>query len=235
MRACSESNNVNYVNFFPFHLSKLVSPSSLLVQLQRMEELEKIQKILKNNRVSSNKKPDTLNKVEKPHNIPHKLVTSVPPVLNSSLVSPTPICTLNHDSFSDTATCATVPYTELNNRLFPVYYNNKKHKRIILNWPVFISSLSVSALIDTGATISAMNPDMLPKLPPNIFRVSRIEPFSINLSVEENQQFIIEEQVEVIINVDGHEFLWLFFLVPSLSNDLVLGMDWLSAMHVNIC
>ncbi len=38
----------------------------------------------------------------------------------------------------------------------------------------------------------------------------------------------------MVVKIDGNEFLWCFYVVPLLSNDIVMGMDWLSAMDVII-
>lgn len=158
----------------------------------------------------------------------------MPSVLDSSIIAPYPLCGVDHDQYSVSGTIAPSEFTQINGRVFPVLFKNSSRKRIILDWPVFIDSHRYMALIDTGATISAVNPSFLFKISPTVFRKKKVEPFSINLSVDENNQYVVEEQVEIILTVDSHEFLWCFYLVNDLSNDIVLGMDWLSTMHVNI-
>lgn len=212
---------INSINFFPFHYANLVKPSSIYDFL------------LDNVNSTLDKEEKKLDKNETHALKPEKLDESLPSAFQTSLLAPFPLCTLK-DKFSDVATVAPTEYTELNGRIFPVLYRKNTHKRIILNWPISISNAMYPALIDTGATISGMNPDFLSTIPLSLYRKTRIEPFSINLSVEDNTQYVVEEQVEVVIKVDDNEFLWRFYLVSGLSNDIVLGMDWLHAMQVTI-
>ncbi len=57
----------------------------------------------------------------------------------------------------------------------------------------------------------------------------------MNLFVEDTTHTVVEKQVYLVVNVEGYEFLWCFFLVPFLSYEIVFFcMDWLSTMKVDI-
>lgn len=45
---------------------------------------------------------------------------------------------------------------------------------------------------------------------------------------------MVEQLIETVVCIDNHEFLWCFYVVAHLSNDIVLGMDWLASMKVDI-
>ena len=95
--------------------------------------------------------------------------------------------------------------------------------------------VTLHSLVDTGATISAINPKVLPLILPNIHRRNRISPISINLSVGDNETMpLVEEEIEALISINNKPFLWRFFVVPSLSTDMIIGMDWLIAYDILI-
>ena len=141
----------------------------------------------------------------------------------------------NMDEFSNcNATIASTEYTYAFGRRYQCRYRNSKIRRVIMQTQVSICGIDHMALVGTGATISAIHPRKLKEIEQSIYRFCKIEPFKISLSVEESNQYVVDEQIEVVIVIEGYELLWRFFVVPNLSSDLVIGMDWLSAYKVDI-
>lgn len=222
------SKTSKFIHFFPFHYPNFEKPSSIFQFLSDAG-------FRRNPRERNSNFPFNFRQIEALNGVRTVVPKeSVTPVLNSNLLAPFPVCG-KLDTCSDGVSIPSTEFIEVDGKQYPVYFKNKNHKRVVLSWPVSINNSTFSALVDTGATISAINLSLLNKLPPSIFRLRRIEPFSVNLSVEDTEHVVIKEQAEIVVSVDDVEFLWSFYIVPSLTNQLVFGMDWLTAMEVNIC
>jgi hypothetical protein len=97
----------------------------------------------------------------------------------------------------------------------------------VLRTEVIIDSGVYSALVDTGASISAVNPEILPLATNSIVSRQKIPPFSFKLSVGNSPSLCVREIVTLKFFVNSVLCSWKFYVIPGLSNHIVIGMDWL--------
>jgi len=137
--------------------------------------------------------------------------------------------------FSDNATIGEDELTNINGNTLSRRFLKTKDKRIVSN--VVLSSIEnqkIIALVDTGASISVINSKLVQDLENSVYKRNKIKPFSVSLSIENNLNFAIDEEVEFCFKLNNELILWRFFIVENLSNSIVLGIDFLSAYHVDI-
>jgi len=143
---------------------------------------------------------------------------------------------INLDDISEcNATKASVEYTQIDDEKMSCRYRQLGDRRVVSN--IEISTLDnekTNALIDTGATISVVSREFLNTISNSVHRVKPCPSFSVVLSIESNSKFNVTEQAEICFHLNEHTILWRFFVVPSLTNNIVLGMDFLSEYAVNI-
>ena len=142
----------------------------------------------------------------------------------------------NTDSISemDATIGSTTRHTVVNGKDYECRFKNLNTRPLVMNLPTKVNRHTLYALVDTGATISAINPKTIPLVADAIHKHTKIEPFRVHLSLEKGDAHYIGENVELLITIDNKEFLWRFFVAPSLSSDLILGMDWLKSYKVHI-
>jgi hypothetical protein len=85
-----------------------------------------------------------------------------------------------------------------------------------------------NSLVDTGASISAINPDILIRAAQSIVKRQNIQSFSFKFSVGNSESLCVNEIVTMNFYINSTLFNWKFYVIPGLSNNVVLGMDWLS-------
>ena len=97
---------------------------------------------------------------------------------------------------------------------------------IILN--VEIGDKIYEALVDTGASVSVINYDVVKSISCGIHRRGQCTPINVCLSVGERSSFQLKEFVEIQFKLEGKTMLYRFYVMPNLTNEIILGMDWLT-------
>ena len=82
------------------------------------------------------------------------------------------------------------------------------------------------ALIDSGATISAMDSSVLEQLGPDLLRRSLVTGITTQTAVGAAQK-LIKEKVEVLFCVNGNQKIWTFYVIENLATSIILGSDWM--------
>jgi len=124
-----------------------------------------------------------------------------------------------------------------NKRCFPTKSSNPTSpvpKPIVFLHKVKLHTIQCDALIDTGASISAVNKFFISKFVDSPFNRVKINPFSVSLSVDSETKITVNEKIEIPIQINDANFLWYFYIVPNLNNEVVVGMDFLMHHNVNI-
>jgi len=139
------------------------------------------------------------------------------------------------DAKSDCGTISSNDYTNVNDERFSCRYRKFEDKRIISSIEIeTLQQSQVSALIDTGATISVIDKKFLSEIENSVHSVKACSQFSIILSIENDSKFIVSSQAEICFKVNNFTLLWRFYIIEYLSNNLVLGMDFLAKYAVTI-
>lgn len=102
------------------------------------------------------------------------------------------------------------------------------HKFVV---DVKINKIVFSALVDTGATISAMNPEAVESLGEDLIRRIPVTGLMTQTAINGPKQFI-KEMIEVRMEVACESQVWRFYLVEGLSTPIILGMDWMQASEI---
>jgi len=138
------------------------------------------------------------------------------------------------DEISDTdATINSIPYTIVDGEAYPCRYRNQRHI-VKMSVPINIASFQFQALVDTGADFSAIRAEIYESLRHAVHRESFIQPFAISLSVNSQDSYRINKQAELYVSINGNKILWKFYVVPNLTNEVVLGLDFLEGYDVQI-
>jgi len=124
-------------------------------------------------------------------------------------------------------------HTIINGKQFTCNFRDSL-KRVLLMHPVIVNESKYDALIDTGASISAVSENFLAVIKDFIHSRKPVKSFSVSLSVGNTTKVSVVEQVEFIIEICNKQILWRFYVVPNLNNAIVLGMDFLVSHNVNI-
>jgi len=124
-------------------------------------------------------------------------------------------------------------HTIINGKQFTCNFRDSQ-KRVLLMHPVIVNESKYDALIDTGASISAVSENFLAVIKDFIHSRKPVKSFSVSLSVGNATKVSVVEQVEFIIEICNKQILWRFYVVPNLNNAIVLGMDFLVSHNVNI-
>jgi len=82
--------------------------------------------------------------------------------------------------------------------------------------------------------MSVVSRKFLETIEPSVHKKTPVIPFSIFLSIESDVDFQVNEQAEICIKVNIEVILWRFFIVDRLSDNMVLGMDFLHDYDVTI-
>lgn len=137
----------------------------------------------------------------------------------------------NKSVSSTSATVVSVPCTYHLGEKFPLRFYDKPKEPVLMHTAVRIEDFVRIGLHDTGA----INADLLTLLTPkSVHRITACAPFRIRVSVKNDEQYFIKSSAEVIISMQGHKFLWEFFICPNLSHDIVFGTDFMYAYNVSI-
>jgi transposase InsO family protein len=132
------------------------------------------------------------------------------------------------------ATIASVPVTTHLGEKYPCRFLNVPTNHITMQSTVLVEGQRLKCLHDTGAGISAMNPQVLNNLSFSVHRISQCTPFRVKVSIDDKIQHYIDRCAEVVVDLQERRFLWRFFLVPGLQNDFIFGTDFLYAYHVTV-
>jgi len=133
------------------------------------------------------------------------------------------------------ATINSIEHTNFNDDIFSCRFRNTENKRIVSNFQISTKdNIEFNALVDTGATISVVSRKFLKTISNSVHKISSIVPFSIILSIESEVDFQVKEQAEICIHINNEKIMWRFYIIDELSNNLVLGMDFLHEYNVVI-
>ena len=105
---------------------------------------------------------------------------------------------------------------------------------VVFKTEINIGTQNYSALVDTGASFSAVHPEVINNFPQCIVNRKQIPPFSFKLSVGNDSQLIVNEKVTINFYSQSSLFSWQFYVIPGLSNRVVLGMDWLRRNNISL-
>jgi hypothetical protein len=100
---------------------------------------------------------------------------------------------------------------------------------------VTIGNETYNSLVDSGASISAVNPDVLVKSTNSITKRQKIRSFTFKLSVGNSESLCVNEIVTLNFYANSIMFSWKFYVIKGLSNPVVIGMDWLSENDTFLC
>jgi len=117
--------------------------------------------------------------------------------------------------------------TRINGQTFNCNFRNKIQRGFTLHCDVTVANLIHRCLLDTGATVSAINPNTLQLVSAAIHRQYKVQPIVPKLSVETTQKTILDEKVELVFTLNGKSCFWSFYIVPDLTESFVLGLDWM--------
>ena len=142
----------------------------------------------------------------------------------------------SYDNLSEcNATVNSCDYTNVNGRTFSCRYRKMSEKRIVSHINIeTIDGKTIDALIDTGATISVISKSFLQKIKHSVHAIKPCKSFSVTLSIESDAKFNVNEQAEFCFKLNDEVILWRFFVLSNLSNEVVLGIDFLSEYKVSI-
>ena len=130
--------------------------------------------------------------------------------------------------------CPLPPSSETGATVDSYFTSGIPPSHIVFKSDVVIGSQCFPALIDTGASFSAINPEVIRSYPQSVLHTKRITPFSFKLSVGISSQQTVSEKVTVNFYCHSTLFSWQFYVIPGLSNRIVLGMDWLRKNNVSL-
>ena len=139
-------------------------------------------------------------------------------------------------NFSDcNATIASCEYTNVDGDIFSCRFRKAESKRIVSNIEIFtLNNFHFNALVDTGATISVISKKFLNSVESSLHKITPIVPFNIVLSIENSNDFKVTEKAEMCFKINNQAILWHFYIIDNLTNNIVLGMDFLNEYEVTI-
>ena len=123
--------------------------------------------------------------------------------------------------------------TVIGDETYDVNFRYKLPTRAI-HLPITVSENTYIALVDTGSTVSVVRENLLPAMHRSIYRRGERLPVSVTLSVKQKEPLNLRKYVDLLFHMNERPMLYRFYIVPDLTNDLVLGMDWLSSQRALI-
>ena len=131
------------------------------------------------------------------------------------------------------ATYHSLPETGFDGELFPCRYRIDL-PRTQMKLPITIETQFIYSLVDTGADISAVSYSLYLTLSKSLHRTSKCPTRIISLSVEDKPSHSVDTVAEIVVSLKGRKFMWKFYVIPQLSTDVILGLDFLAAYKVEI-
>jgi len=105
-------------------------------------------------------------------------------------------------------------YTQKNGKLYKCRYRNPRYNRIHMDIPIMIGDRNYAALVDTGATVSAVNKQVFDEFCSDssvVHKVCQTSPIELVVSIGKIRSNTCE-QAEIIISVEGKRlcgsFMW---------------------------
>lgn len=118
-------------------------------------------------------------------------------------------------------------HTVINGQQFDTSFRQSRRPKPF-HIPVKIAEETFQAFVDNGADISAIKESLLDRIHRAVYKRGQIPPMQVGLSMTTENTITIKSYVEIILEVGGKSQLYRFYIAPNLTNDLVLGLDYLT-------